>query len=387
MTGARTMRITDVRTHVAPAPKGSWLNEVRVSTPMAVFPEYREHRGSWRGPNTQDMFVEVVTEDGLTGLGITRGGRVVQAIVDHHLKALLIGRDAREVERLWELMYLATLAYGRKGAAIMALSAVDLALWDLLGKWMGQPIYRLLGGAVRDDLPVYATHPDPRALVREGYVGTKIPMAYGPVDGKDGLARNVERVAEMRGAVGPDVDIMVDCWMSWDVAYTLAFARAVAPYQLRWIEEPLPPDDYDGYAELRRRVTGTQIATGEHEYTRFGFKELLARGCADVLQPDVAWCGGITEIRRVAAMAAAHGIPVVPHNGVLQPWAAHLMIATPNCPLAEHIVFYGEGKLAPPPIMLGELQPVHGRVRPSEAPGAGVALDLAALASQAGASP
>jgi L-rhamnonate dehydratase len=370
------MRILDVRTYVAPPPAGSWLNEVQVSTPMSVYPEYRSRRSSWRGPNTQDVFIEVDAGDGLTGLGITRGGSVVESIIDKHLRGLLLGKDPRDVELLWEQMFRATLAYGRKGAPIMAISGVDLALWDLLGKFLDQPLYRVLGGATRDALPVYATHPDPRALVREGYVGAKIPMAFGPADGKEGLRRNIDRVAEIRADVGPDIDIMVDCWMSWDIDYTVTFSREVEPLKLRWIEEPLPPDDYDGYALLRRRVVGTQIATGEHEYTRWGFKELLQRGCADVLQPDVAWSGGISEIRRVIAMASAYGIPVIPHNGVLQPWATHLMFASPSCSLAEYIVFFGPNDTPPPPIMQGELVPKAGRVRPSEAPGAGVAFDV-----------
>ncbi len=370
------MRIVDVRTYIAPPPSRSWLNETQVVTPMAIYPQYKGKRSSWRGPNSQDLFIQVVTDEGLAGLGITRGGSVIQTIVEQHLRSLLLGADPRNVELLWEQMYRATLPYGRKGAPVMALSGVDLALWDLLAKWMGQPLYRVLGGATQDALPVYATHPDPAALVREGYVGTKLPMAYGPADGKAGLRKNVERVAEVRGIVGPDIAVMVDCWMSWDVEYTLAFARAAEPYGLRWIEEPLPPDDYDGYAELRRRLTNTPISTGEHEYTRWGFKELLTRGCADVIQPDLAWSGGITEIRRVAAMAAAYGIPVVPHNGVMQPWATHFMLATPNCPLAEYVVFYGPNDQAPRPVMLGELRPEGGRIRPSEAPGAGVELDL-----------
>jgi L-rhamnonate dehydratase len=379
------MRIVDVRTYVAPPPPASWLNDIRVSTPMSIYPQFSERRGSWRGPNTQDVFVEIVSDEGLTGLGVTRGGAVVETIIGKHLASLLIGSDPRNVELLWEQMYRATLAYGRKGAPIMALSAIDLALWDLLAKWMGQPLYRVLGGAVRDFLPVYATHPDSHALAKEGFVGAKMPMSYGPADGKEGLRKNVERVAEMRAAVGPDVDIMVDCWMSWSVDYTLAFAREVEAYGLRWIEEPLPPDDYDGYAELRRKVRGTLIATGEHEYTRYGFRELLTRGCADVLQPDVAWCGGVSEIRRVAAMASAYDIPVVPHNGVMQPWATHLMMATHNCPLAEYIVFEAKGKTMPPPLMQGELRPERGKVKPSDAPGAGVSFDHAEWQRQTGA--
>lgn len=376
------MRITDVRAYIAPPPARSWLNEMRMATPMSAYPRFRERRSSWRGPNTRDVFVQVATDEGVTGLGVTRGGSVAKTIVEQHLRELLVGADPREVELLWEQMFRATLPYGRKGVPVMALSAVDLALWDLLAKWMGQPLYRVLGGAVRESLPVYATHPDPAALAREGYVGAKIPMPYGPADGKAGLRANVDRVAEVRAAIGPDMDLMVDCWMSWDLRYALQFAEAAKPYDLRWIEEPLPPDDYDGYAELRRRVTWTQIACGEHEYTRWGFRELISRGCADVIQPDLAWSGGISEVRRIAAMAAAYDLVVVPHNGVLQPWATHLMLATPNCPLAEYVVFYGPNDLAPPPVMLGELRPEGGRIRPSEAAGAGVDLDLAELERQ-----
>jgi L-rhamnonate dehydratase len=378
------VKIRDIRCHVAPAPRGAWLNETQVSTPMSIYPQYHGRRGSWRGPNTQDVYVEVEADDGLTGLGVTRGGAVVQAIVEGHLRPLLLGAEARDIEMLWEQMFRATLPYGRKGAPIMALSAVDLALWDLLAKWMGQPLYRVLGGKAHESLPIYATHPDPRALVAEGYVGAKMPMSCGPVDGKAGLRRNVEDVARMREAVGPDVDVMVDCWMSWTVEYTLAFAEAAAPYGLRWIEEPLPPDDYDGYAELRRRIRGTQIATGEHEYTRWGFKELLTRGCADIIQPDLAWCGGITEIRRVIGMAAAWDVPVIPHNGLLQPWAAHLMMTATNCPLAEHVVFHRKGEDAPAPLLRGALEPVGGRLVLRDEPGAGVAFDHAAWKSQTG---
>jgi L-rhamnonate dehydratase len=370
------MRILDVKTYIAPPPAGSWLNEVQVSTPMSIYPEYRARRSSWRGPNTQDVFIQVLTDEGLTGLGISRGGIVVQTIVEKHLKSLLVGKDARNVELLWEQMYLATLAYGRKGAAIMALSGVDLALWDLLAKWLGQPLYRVLGGTMREWLPAYATHPDCDALVKEGFVGTKIPMAFGPADGKEGLRKNVDRVAEVRAAVGRDIDVMVDCWMSWNIDYTLQFARATAEFNVRWIEEPLPPDDYDGHAELRRRISGTQIATGEHEYTRWGFKELLTRGCADILQPDVAWSGGISEVRRIAAMASAYDIPIIPHNGLLQPWATHLMFATTNCPLAEFLVFYGPNDKSPSPIMTGGSTPQNGRVYPDEAPGAGIEFDV-----------
>ncbi|MCC6176644.1 MAG: L-rhamnonate dehydratase [Chloroflexi bacterium] len=376
------MRITEIRAHVAPPPARSWLNESLVATPMSIFPRFKARRSSWRGPGTQNVYVEVLTDEGLTGVGQCSGGVVAKAIVEHHLSPLLVGEDPRPVEQHWELMFRATLPYGRKGVAIMAISGVDLALWDLFAKWLGQPLYRALGGPLRDDLPVYGTHPVPAEMAREGYVAYKVPAAYGPADGKAGLDRNIERIAQARQDVGPNVDVMIDCWMSWDLPYSLAFAEAARPYGLRWIEEPLPPDDYEGYAELRRRVTWTQIATGEHEYTRWGFRELLERGCADVIQPDLAWGGGISEGRKIAALAAAHNVPVVPHAGGLQPWTVHFMLATQNCPLAEYVVFYGPNDVAPPPVLLGAPHPEMGRLRAPTRPGAGVELDLEELRRQ-----
>lgn len=376
------MQITDVRTYLAPETGTSWINNTRIANPMTPYAQFSERRSSWRGPSGRSVYIEVATDKGVTGLGETRGGEVTQAIVEGHLKTLLVGSDPRNIEILWEQMFRATLPYGRKGVPILAISGVDLALWDLLAKLLDQPLYRLLGGATKTALPVYATHPDPATLVREGYVGMKVPMAFGPTDGKGGLQANLERVATAREAVGPDIDLMVDCYMAWDVEYTLAFAREAESYNIRWIEESLPPDDYDGYAELRRRLNWTRIATGEHEYTRWGFRELLDRGCADVLQPDVAWAGGITEVRRIAAMASAFNLPVIPHAGGVQPWTIHWMYATTNCPMAESIVFYSTSDQAPPPILRTDYQFQDGQLRPSERPGAGVEIDWSELERQ-----
>lgn len=367
------MRIVEIRSHVAP-PTPSWVNDTMTATPMSAYPQFKQRRSSWRGPSSQTVYVEIVTDQGLVGVGETRGGAVTKAIIDEHLTLLLIGRDPRQIELLWDQMYRATLPYGRKGVPIMAISAIDLALWDLLAKDLDQPLYMLLGGAVRDSLPMYATHPDPRALAAEGYVGLKVPMAYGPADGLSGLRANLERVEDARSAVGPDVDLMVDCFMAWDVEYTLDFAHDVEPYRIRWIEESLSPDDYEGYAELRRRMTKIRIATGEHEYTRWGFRELLERGCADVIQPDVTWAGGITEARRIAALASAFNIQVIPHAGALQPWTVHWMYATPNCPLAESIVLDTVGGDQPRPMLINTLKRAEGVIRPSNGPGAGVTL-------------
>jgi len=370
------MKITGIRARVEPFSSGTWLDQApAIANPMFRFPRFRGARAAWRGPGADVVRVFVLTDDGVVGAGECRGGVVAKAIIDSHLAGLLHGQNPLDIELRWEEMWRALLPYGRRGVAVMAISGVDLALWDLLARWVGQPLYRLLGGAAHESLPVYATHPDPARLAAEGFVGLKVPMPCAAEDGRAGFRRNVEAVAAARGAVGPDVDLMVDCFMSWDVAYTIRFARAVREYDLRWIEEALPPDDYDGYARLRRAINWTQIATGEHEYTRWGFAQLLGVHGADVIQPDVTWAGGITEVRRIAALASARGVSVVPHAGVLQPWTVHLMAATPNCPLAETVVF-GAGDRRPEASIRSEIIVERGRVRPNETPGAGVAPNI-----------
>jgi L-rhamnonate dehydratase len=369
------VRITGIRTVVEPYSSGTWLDRIQVANPMFRFPRFRGPRSAWRGPGADALRVFVLTDEGVVGAGETRGGIVAKAVIDHHLAALLHEQDPLDIEQRWDEMWCALLPYGRKGVAVMALSAVDLALWDVLAKWTQQPLYRLLGGAVRDWLPVYATHPAPARLAADGYVGLKVPMPCAAEDGPAGFDRNVEAVAAARQAVGAGVDVMVDCFMAWNAGYALRFARATREYGLRWIEEPLPPDDYDGYARLRRQIDWTQIATGEHEYTRWGFAQLLGAEAADVLQPDVAWAGGITEVRRIAAMASARGVSVIPHAGVLQPWTVHLMAATPNCPMAETIVF-GADDRRPAASIRSAIVAERGRVRPNDTPGAGVMLNV-----------
>ena len=208
------------------------------------------------------VVVEVVTDEGLTGVG-TVGGFCAAAvpIVRGHLRELLVGEDPRDVERLWETMYQATLRYGSRGAAIEAISGVDIALWDLLGKSLGVPVYRLLGGRTRERVPVYSSHLRDRLAPDElerraaadaaaGFRAVKLFLSRGPSEGPAALRACVEATRLVRRAVGPDVDVMVDPHLRWDVPFTLAFARGVEDVGLRWIEEPIPVDDRAGYARL-----------------------------------------------------------------------------------------------------------------------------------------
>ena len=282
------------------------------------------------------MVVEVEADDGTIGVGVSIGGEPACFIIENHLSRFIEGEDPRNVERIWDQMFRATLNYGRKGLPLQAISAVDLALWDLLGLLRKEPVYALLGGKTKDRLPVYCTTARPDLAKEMGFVAAKVPCPYGPSAGDEGLRKNVEFFKGWREKVGDDFPLMLDCYMALTVPYTIQLARALQPYKLKWIEEFLPPDDYDGYSEVKQALAGSVLlTTAEHEYTRYGFRELIKRRCVDILQPDITWIGGITEAKRVVSMAAAYDILVIPHGSSV--YSYHLQYAFTNCPLAEFI--------------------------------------------------
>jgi L-rhamnonate dehydratase len=279
--------------------------------------------------------VEITTDKGLTGLG--RGG-LQGASAIQYFAPLITGQDPFEVEKIWDIMWRGSLHFGRAGMALFAISAIDLALWDLIGKAAGMPVYKLLGGRTKPRIPAYATLNEVQHHVQFGFRRNKLAVPYGPPAGRDGLKKNGALVRHARDVLGPDGDIMLDCWMSLDEEYTIELARMVEPHRVYWIEEPLPPDDYEGYGRLRAAIKSTRITTGEHEYTRYGFRRLAEKNCAAIWQPDIHWCGGMTELRRIASIAAAYDIPVIPHLGGLSPFARHFIAATPNSPWAEFMM-------------------------------------------------
>lgn len=371
------MRITDVLVNAVKTddtkPK-SWLSESVVANPMSIYPEYKAKRSSWGAKWGSELLVRVVTDDGIEGIGgpVPAGGRL---IVEQHLRNLLIGQDPFDIEKLWDQMFKSSLPYGRKGLPIMAISAIDIALWDIIGKATGQPVYNLLGGQTRESLPVYSTGNDVAFYHKLGFTGFKLAMPHGPADGWSGMKANLELIERTRDIVGPDSEIMLDCYMAWNVDYTLRMSREMEPFRVRWIEESLPPDDYEGYAEITAKSL-VPIATGEHEYTRWGFKELISRRCCHILQPDLMWVGGITEARKIAAMASAWGLDIIPHGGGLHPWGVHFMTSQVNTPLAEWVVVGNEGEDNPIrplfPYLEGAPVPENGRIKPPDTPGLGV---------------
>ena len=354
------------------------------SSPLSKYPKFGASLGSWSWPQAV-VLVRITADTGHSGIGWAEDGVAAASnIIQRHFKRFLLGADPGRIEMLWDQMFRASIPYGRKGAAIEALSAVDLALWDLAGKIAQTPVNRLLGGPVREQIPAYASHLQPvdmnlfieeaRSYVAQGYRAMKMRMPGNPSHGAAGIRANVERVKAVRDAVGPDIDIMVDAYMGWDLAFALRMTTQLEPYGLRWVEEPLLPDEIGAYAELRRR-SPIPIATGEHEFTRYGFQQLIENGCADVLQLDVHRVGGITEARRVCALASAAGLEVVPH--AFSSPTVHLVSAHANCPLVEHLTIpiWAQDMQTSEPLWLGEPSVENGNVILNDGPGFGVSVN------------
>jgi L-rhamnonate dehydratase len=353
-----------------------WIDD-HVATPMSKYPEYRQSRRSFGLNVLGTLVVEVEASDGTVGFAVTTGGEIGAFIVEKHFARFIEGRSPTDVEVMWDQMYFSSIFYGRKGVVVNALSGVDLAVWDLLGKLRGEPVFQLLGGAVRDEVEFYATGARPDLAKKLGFIGGKMPLHHGPAEGEEGLRQNLAELAVMRERVGPDFWLMLDCWMSLDLDYATRLAHAASPYGLKWIEEALPPDDYWGYAALKKQVpAGLLVSTGEHEATRWGFRMLLEMDCCDLIQPDVGWCGGLTELIKIAELADSHRVAVVPHGSSV--YSYHFVLTRHNCPFAEFLMMAPKADHVVPmfaPLLLDEPVPVNGRMKVPERPGFGVRLN------------
>jgi L-alanine-DL-glutamate epimerase-like enolase superfamily enzyme len=367
------MKITAVRVHLA-SMSGSWLTESLVAHPLAGWAAYREKRSSWFG-NMSAGVVEINTDAGLNGLGFIGGGKATAAasIIDDQFANLLIGQDPFDIERLWEQMYRASVMHGRRGVAIEAISGIDIALWDIVGKACGQPVYRLIGGQTKDRLPAYVTGNLTDRHISEGFRDVKLALPHGPADGAEGMRKNEDLVRRTRERIGPDGDIMLDCYMSLTVPYTIDLVRRLQQYRIRWIEEPLMPDDIDGLLRIKDAVD-VMITGGEHEYTRYGFREIIENRALDLLQPDIYRAGGISELRKIAAMASAYHLPVIPH-GIGAP-TYHFVMATANSPKVEFVDIFAQGGEL---LLKREPVPRNGFVQLSSDPGFGYSLNQRAL--------
>ena len=234
------------------------------------------------------------------------------------------------------------MAFGRKGVGMTAISAIDIAIWDLLGKAAGQPVFKLLGGRTKPRIPVYASRLYSQPLdelaaeaskyKKAGYRAMKLRFGWGPIDGAAGMQKNVALLRTVRETVGDDVDIMADAYMGWNLDYARRMIPLIEPFRLRWLEEAVIPDDMQGYASLKA-MNRVPIAGGEHGFTVYEFRDFLDAKALDYIQFDTNRVGGITQARKIAALAEAHSVPVVPHAGQMHNY--HIVMASLNSPMAE----------------------------------------------------
>ncbi len=334
----------------------------------------------WRGPFAAQagaLIVEITTDKGLKGYGLGGGGLAGALIIEKHLQHFVIGRDPLDVEEIWEHLYHITSIYGRRGLVIYALSGIELALVDLCGKILDVPVYSLFTDTPCLEIPAYATGTDVSYYAENGFTACKLPLRNGLAEGEEGFKQNIEMIQAARDAIGPGIELMADIYLRWDVDYTLRFANETKDLNLKWIEEPITLDDYAGMAQLVREIEPTWIVSGEHEFTRYGFRELLRWQAADMIQPDVSWAGGWTECLRIAHEAAELGIPTWLHQAGT-PWGLHLTVCLPMPCKAET---FG-------PSRDGIENELYNRLRPSpqdgyftlnDAPGFGVEMDEALL--------
>lgn len=362
--------------------------EERLCRPVDVYPEQRA-QGGFEGRIDEGgiqldprrlqiaaFFLEVQTDEGVSGhAGPFR--EPCARYVASALRPLLVGRDPLASEFLWDLAH-RTLVHGRQGEAMFALSVVDCALWDLKGRWLGQPVWRLLGGPTRQATPAYASMLgyavlDPgkvreRALAcqAQGFKAQKWFFRHGPMSGPEGLLKNVELVRTLRETLGDDYPIMLDCWQSFDYPYLLALAERIAEYRPAWIEEPAMPDRIATYRRIKEKVR-IPLAGAEHEYTRWGMLRFLEKDALDVYQPDPFWCGGLSETLKIAALTTTHDVICIPHGHSTPVNTAFSVLQSPIAtPWQEYLVKWNEIHLhwfKDPP------RPVDGTIAADPRPG------------------
>ena len=291
----------------------------------------------------QWLTCEVEASDGTVGIGnAALAPTVVKKAIDDWYTPLVIGEDPFDYAYLWEKMYRMTHAWGRKGIGMTAISAIDIGIWDLMGKLVGKPVFKLLGGRTKERIPVYYSklyagpikemQLEAEQAVASGYTAFKSRFGYGPKDGMSGIRENLKRVEAVREVIGYDRDLMLEAYMGWNLDYTRRMLPKLEKYEPRWLEEPVIADDIDGYAALNRGPI--PISGGEHEFSLLGCTQLLKAGAVSVLQYDTNRVGGITAAAKINAVAEAYQVPVIPHAGQMHNY--HLTMSNANCPMSEY---------------------------------------------------
>jgi D-galactarolactone cycloisomerase len=331
------------------------------------------------------VLVRIETGDGLVGIGEAHHSKsptVIEKLISANLRPLLLGKDPFQIEGLWQLLYSQTAStHGLGAAGVTAISGIDIALWDLLGKALGQPLYNLLGGKCRERIRAYVGGltlgwKGTEELVEEANRYSKAGFTALKLRIGRGVEEDVEAVRAVREGLKDGVDLMADANTRYASAKdAIKLAGRLAEFDILWLEEPFPPDRLALYRALARHAR-VPIAAGENHFTRFGFQPLLQLGLIDVAQPDVTKSGGITELRKIAAMADAWGISFAPHvypSGVGMAAALHLLISAPNALIAEYDPSEDNPLLTA--LLRNPIRAVDGFLEPPEGPGLGVEID------------
>lgn len=337
------------------------------------------------------MIVELVTDDGITGWGESlchglQPPEIAEAVVQAALKPLLLGKDPFDVDVLWETMYNLTRPFGQKGAVLNAISAVDIAIWDCLGRALGKPVHKLLGGAYRTEVQPYATgfyrvegkkYPadaveEAKRHMRNGFTAMKLKTGFG-------VEADIDYILGVREGIGRGPKLMIDANHAYNVGSARRILKAIEPADIHWFEEPISPEDIDGYRELKN-LTNIYIAAGENEFSKIGFREWVSRRAVDILQPDLCSAGGFTECRKISALAQAWHTTLIPHvwaSGIGLAASLQFIATVPPAPLAlnpiEPMLEYDQSSHPfRQDLIFGAITMQEGKVRIPTAPGIGV---------------
>lgn len=389
------MKIQDIKTYAIKSriklQENLWKE--RLIRPVDIYPKFKQETfpalpvKHIRGDEyeTTSTFVEVVTDEGVSGISGPLGAvleRIQAVIIEKELKPILIGEDPFANEKIWDMMY-RYMTHGRKGETMMAISAIDCAIWDLKGKYFNSPVWKLIGGPTRDKVRAYAsTYTCSLApkevtktcnrLLDEGYTAMKWFFRYGPEDGAKGEEKNLELVKTIRDTVPFSVQLMLDCWMGWNKSYTIKMAKKFEKYEIEWIEEPVMSEKVNEYAEIKKE-SPIKISGGEHEYTRWGSNLLLEKKAIDFAQPDIMWAGGITECLKIVSLTSLYPVPLIPH-GSSMPATINFLFSKPEteCPLGEFLTNWNLIAQAP---FKEQVYPEKGYFKPTVRPGLGFEID------------
>ena len=367
------IKLPDIKTTKTPG-RSSWANFSKRAMPLNYYSEFSRLPQKIPGNKLDNIWVKTTAEDGTWGIGQCGFGDPVISFINNIISPLLVGRNCMAIEYLNDLIMKVSYRFGSSGTASTAMSGVDLALWDLKGKLMQQPVYTLLGGPVRKSISCYATSDDIDWSKELGFTKFKISNPAHYIEGDSGIREVITHVDNARKIIGFDQDLMINPVMSYNVEFALRLLNKIRPYSLRWVEEPLIPTNIDGLAEIRKKAPWIAIATGEDHHGRHAFLDLVEKKAADILQPDLQWGGGLTEAMKIHSIGESAGIATIPHGGANLPFGQHFAMSAVESPMAEFWLGSDPGIPLTASIP-GTPIPINGKITPSKEPGFGIEIE------------